>query len=148
MKKTMPQKIGCAKRRSFAYHNRMAAPFKNLKAWQHAHELAVECGKIVKTFPQADRGVIADQLLRASSSVPLNIAEGCTRRGSKEFRRSLDIARGSLAEVESALDLARDLGYLSTEDHNRISAIVIEASKTVWGLLRKVSLSLTRADPS
>ena len=126
----------------------MAAPFKNLKAWQHAHELAVACGKIVKTFPESDHGVIGDQLLRASSSVPLNIAEGCSRRGSKEFRRSLDIARGSLSEVESALDLARDLGYLSIEDYNRLYAIVIETSKTVWGLLRKVSLSLARPTDS
>jgi four helix bundle protein len=122
----------------------MPPPFKNLKAWQHAHRLAVECGKAVRTFPEHDRGVIADQLLRASSSVPLNIAEGCSRRGSREFRRYLDVARGSLAEVESALELARDLGYLGVEDHNRLAAIAIETSKTVWGLLRKVSLSVAR----
>jgi four helix bundle protein len=120
----------------------MAAPFKTLKAWQHAHRLAVECGKAAKLFPTHDRGVVADQLLRASSSVPLNIAEGCSRRGSREFRRSLDIARGSLAEVESALELAKDLGYLSTADYDRLAAIAIETSKTVWGLLRKVSLSV------
>lgn len=86
--------------------------------------------------------MIADQLLRAS--VPLNIAEGCSRRGSREFRRSLDVARGSLAEVESALELAKDLGYLNTEDYDRLTAIAIETSKTVWGLLRKVSLSAAR----
>lgn len=122
----------------------MAAPFKTLKAWQHAHRLAVECGKAVRAFPEQDLGVIADQLLRASSSVPLNIAEGCSRRGSREFRRSLDVARGSLAEVESALELARDLGYLNGEDYERLAAIAIETSKTVWGLLRKVSLSIAR----
>lgn len=122
----------------------MAAPFRTLKAWQHAHRLAVECGAAVRTFPAHDRGAIADQLLRASASVPLNIAEGCSRRGSREFRRSLDVARGSLAEVESALELAKDLGYLSAADYDRLAAIAIETSKTVWGLLRKVSLSVAR----
>jgi len=122
----------------------MAAPFRTLKAWQHAHRLAVECGKAIRTFPEQDLGVIADQLLRASASVPLNIAEGCSRRGSREFRRSLDVARGSLAEVESALELARDLGYLSSDEYERLAAIAVETSKTVWGLLRKVSLSVAR----
>lgn len=95
----------------------------------------------MRTFPKHDGGVVADQLLRASASVPLNIAVGCSRRGSREFRRSLDVARGSLAEVESALELARDLEYLSSDKYERIAAIAIETSKTVWGLLRKVSLS-------
>jgi four helix bundle protein len=117
------------------------APFRTLKAWQHAHKLAVDCGNAARTFPLHDRGVMADQLMRASASVPLNIAEGCSPRGSREFRRSLDIARGSLAEVESALELAKDLGYLSPDDYDRLQAGAVETSKTVWGLLRKVSLS-------
>ena len=115
------------------------APYQKLKAWQHSHRLAVECGKAVRGFPEHDRGVIAEQILRASSSVPLNIAEGATRRGSKEFRRFLDTARGSLAEVESALELAKDLGYLNDPEFERLSNIVVEASKTLWGLLRKIS---------
>ena len=79
--------------------------FRTLKVWQHAQRLAVECGRAVKRFPDADRGILGDQLKRAAISVPLNIAEGSARKGAKEFRRFLDTARGSLAEVQNALEL-------------------------------------------
>lgn len=119
-------------------------PFQNLKAWQHAHRLAVECGRLSRTFPPHDYTVLAKQLLRASISVQLNIAEGAARRGSREFRRFLDTARGSLAEVESALQLARDLGYVPNVEYERVEAIATETAKTLWGLLRKVGASPNR----
>jgi len=114
------------------------APFRTLKVWQHAQRLAIECARAAKRFPDADQKVLAEQLLRASSSVPLNIAEGSARKGSKEFRRFLDVARGSLAEVESALELAKDLEYIDAADYARLDAIATETAKTLWGLLRKV----------
>lgn len=120
------------------------APFRTLKVWQHAQRLAVECARAAKRFPDTDQQVLATQLLRASSSVPLNIAEGSARKGSREFRRYLDVARGSLAEVESALELARELEYLDAEDYGRLDAIATETAKTLWGLLRKVSDTATR----
>lgn len=113
-------------------------PFRSLKAWQHAQRLAVECARAAKRLPEGDQKVLAGQLLRASTSVPLNIAEGSARKGSKEFRRFLDVARGSLAEVESALELAKDLEYIDAPEYARLDAIATEAAKTLWGLLRKV----------
>jgi len=101
--------------------------------------LAVECHRAARRFPQEDRGILADQLVRAASSVPLNIAEGSARKGSKEFRRFLDIARGSLAEVQSAIELAKECGYLALPDYERLESIATETAKTLWGLLRKVS---------
>ncbi len=120
------------------------APFRTLKAWQHAQQLAIECGRAAKRFPDTDQKVLAVQLLRASSSVPLNIAEGSARKGSKEFRRFLDVARGSLAEVESALELAKELEYIDAADYARLDAIATETAKTLWGLLRKVGDTATR----
>jgi four helix bundle protein len=119
-------------------------PFRSLKVWQHAQRLAAECGRAAKRFPDVDQKVLAGQLLRASTSVPLNIAEGSARKGSKEFRRYLDIARGSLAEVESALDLARELEYIDATEYARLDAIATETAKTLWGLLRKVGDTATR----
>jgi four helix bundle protein len=112
--------------------------FRSLKAWQHAQRLAIECGKALRSFPDGRHNPVADQLLRACVSVPLNIAEGCARRGPKEFRRFLDTARGSLAEVQTALELAKELEYLSAPEYERLDAIATEAAKTVWGLLRKL----------
>jgi len=120
------------------------AAFRSLKVWQHAQKLAVECGKAVKRFPEDDRGILADQLKRAAFSVPLNIAEGSARKGAKEFRRFLDTARGSLAEVQNALELASEMEYLTRDEYERLDAIATETAKTLWGLLRKISDTANR----
>jgi len=113
--------------------------FRELRAWQVAKQLAVECTKAAQVFPGGIRHPLAEQLLRAAYSVPLNTAEGCGRRGARELRRFLDIARGSLLEVESALAIARELGYVPPQQFARLDALTSETGKTLWGLLRKVS---------
>ena len=115
------------------------APYKTLKAWQHAQRLAIECAKAAKQFPDFEQDALADQLRRASYSVVLNIAEGAARRGSREYRRFLDTANGSLAEVETALGVARDLEYVSPVDFARLEALSTETGKTLFGLLRKIT---------
>lgn len=115
------------------------APYRTLKAWQHAQRLAVECAKTAKQFPDYEQDALADQLRRASYSVVLNIAEGAARRGSREYRRFLDTANGSLAEVETALGVAHDLEYLTPAEFGRIEALATETGKTLFGLLRKIT---------
>ena len=112
---------------------------QKLKAWQHAQRLAVECVKAARRFPQYEQEALADQLRRACYSVPLNIAEGSARRGTREYRRYLDTAWASLAEVQTALEIARDVGYLELPDFGRLEALAVETSKTLYGLLRKIS---------
>jgi carbamoyl-phosphate synthase large subunit len=115
------------------------AHYKTLKAWQHAQRLAIDGVRISKSFPDYEQANLADQLRRACYSVPLNIAEGNTRYGSRESRRFLDTARGSLAEVETILELARELGYIGAADFGRLEALADETGRTLYGLLRKVS---------
>jgi four helix bundle protein len=122
-------------------------PYKTLKAWQHAERLAIECVKASKQFPDYEQTRLADQLRRASYSVVLNIAEGSSRRGSREYRRFLDTAKGSLAEVETALGLARQLEYLAPADFGRLEALATETGKTLFGLLRKISASASSLPP-
>jgi four helix bundle protein len=124
------------------------APYKTLKAWQHAERLAIECAKACRSFPDYEQLRLADQLRRASYSVVLNIAEGSSRRGSREYRRFLDTANGSLAEVETALGLALELEYLKPADFGRLEALATETGKTLFGLLRKISASAARLPPS
>jgi len=118
-------------------------PYRNLKAWEHAERLAVECVRASRGFPAFEQS-LADQLRRAAYSVPLNIAEGSAKRGSREYRRYLDTARGSLAEVETMLGMARSLGYLRPADFGRLEALATETSKTLYGLLRKITDSASR----
>ncbi len=111
-----------------------------LKAWQHAQRLAVECAKAAQGFPEfeQDKG-LADQLRRAGYSVPLNIAAGSSRKGSRDYRRFLDAAWGSLARVETAFAIARDIGYVQPAEFGRLEALATETSKTLFGLLRKIT---------
>ena len=123
------------------------APYKTLKAWQHAERLAIECYRASKKFPDYEQTRLADQLRRASYSVVLNIAEGSSRRGSREYRKFLDTAHGSLAEVETALGLARQLEYLEAAEFGRLEALATETGKTLFGLLRKITASASRLPP-
>lgn len=118
--------------------------FRSLKAWQHAQRLAVECARAARTFPDYEQGALADQLRRACYSVPLNIAEGCMRLGTREYRRYLDTARSSLAEVETIIELARDLEYVQPVGFARLEALASETGRTLYGLLRKVSQSVPK----
>ena len=118
-----------------------------LKAWLHAQRLAVACAKAANRFPDVEQTALADQLRRACYSVPLNIAEGTSRKGTREYRKFLDTAWGSLAEVQSALAIARDVGYLEPAEFGRLEALATETSKTLFGLLRKISQAADRPKP-
>jgi four helix bundle protein len=124
------------------------AHYKTLKAWQHAQRLAIECVKAARGFPDYEQHALADQLRRACYSVPLNIAEGNTRLGSREYRRFLETARGSLAEVETIIEMARELDYIRPAEFGRLEALVNETGRTLYGLLRKVSGAAMRIPSS
>ncbi|PYP06230.1 MAG: four helix bundle protein [Gemmatimonadetes bacterium] len=113
--------------------------FKDLKAWQHARALAVLSNAAIARLPESEKDGLANQWKRASYSVALNIAEGASRRGSKEFRRFLDIARASLHEIEAILELVLALDYFRPEELAKVQAVREECAKTVYGLLRKLS---------
>jgi four helix bundle protein len=89
--------------------------FRRLEVWQRALTLAVTIERESRRFPRSDRGVIAAQLRRAALSIPANIAEGCGRNSRNETIRFLRIASGSATEVESHLEVATGLGYLSAK---------------------------------
>src|SRR6266852_5099065 len=112
--------------------------FKDLKAWQHARSLVVLSKAAIARLPEAESAALADQWRRASYSVVLNIAEGASRRGSKEFRRFLEIARSSLHEIEAIVDVALALEYFRPEELAKLQATREECAKTVYGLLRKL----------
>jgi len=72
----------------------------------------------------------------------LNIAEGASRRGAKDFRRHLDIARASLDEIEAIIDLAVGLSYLRQDEVAKVTAVRDECARTVFGLIRKLGIPI------
>ena len=119
--------------------------YRKLKAWEHAQRLAVESSRAARRFPVYEQEVLADQLRRAGYSIPLNVAEGAGRRGNKALHRQLDLARASLAELETIVDLAHDLGYIDNQTHARLTELATDTGKTLYGLLRKVSNETTES---
>ncbi len=114
------------------------APYRNLNAWKHAQHLAVECAKLARGFPPYEQEALADELRHSSYRVPISIADGIARKGTRGCRVAFDNARAALAEVETILEIGRDLGYVDASTYARIEAVATEASKTLYGFMRKV----------
>lgn len=91
--------------------------FRDLRVWQDGIRLVTECYRVTRTFPDDERFGLVNQLRRSAVSVPANIAEGWGRQSTKDYLRYLAIANGSLAELETHLEIAAALGFLSQEAH-------------------------------
>ena len=109
-------------------------PFERLDAWQACHELALAVYRATDDFPKSERYGIVSQTRRAAFSIPANIAEGCAKRGPREFRRFLDIALGSMSELTYALLFAREIGILSKEKWQELDSIRERAGRLTWRL--------------
>lgn len=94
--------------------------FKNLVVWQKSMELVKRVYALVKTFPVEERYALSDQLRRAVTSIPSNIAEGNGRAGNKDYAHFIAIARGSLYETLTQLEIARSLGYIGEGEGARV----------------------------
>jgi len=114
-------------------------PYERLTAWKVAHEFAVAVYRTTHSFPKSELYGLTSQMRRAAFSVPANIAEGSAKRGSAEFRRFLDIAVGSFAEVSYAMVCARDVGILTRDDFDRLEAPRAKVGKLTWGLYSSIA---------
>ena len=94
--------------------------FTNLTTWQRAHRLVLEIYKETRSFPPEERYGLTNQVRRSAASVPANIAEGAGRRTDTDFARFVDYALGSVNETQYHLLLARDLGLITSETHERL----------------------------
>lgn len=94
--------------------------FEEIRAWQEARELSCLVYQVTRQTTFSKDFGLKDQLQRAAVSVASNIAEGFARNGNKEFVKFLWIAKGSAAEVQSQLYVAKDVGYISDSDFERI----------------------------
>jgi four helix bundle protein len=114
-------------------------PYERLTAWQLCYDLALEVYRSTAGFPKHELYGVTSQARRAAFSAAANIAEGSAKRGAREFRRFLDIAIGSLAELAFILRLARDLEYLTSDQWNRLDELRRRAGFLTWRLYRSIS---------
>ena len=109
----------------------MTNSFKNIKAWQYAHQFVIDVYRTTKVFPSEERFGVCSQFQRAAVSIPANIAEGYKRLSKQEKLRFLNIAQGSLEECRYYILLSKDLGYIEAAIYNDLNN---EVEKTSWYL--------------
>lgn len=122
-----------------------AAPIKShrdLIVWQKAMDLVVLVYKATELFPKHELYGLTNQIRRAASSVPANIAEGQGRRSKSEFRQFLGNARGLLLELDTHLELALRVNYLTASQHERLREHLEEVGRILNGLLRSLASDL------
>jgi four helix bundle protein len=112
--------------------------FTDLQVWQKGHALALKLYRLSRSFPPDERFGLTSQLRRAAVSVAANIAEGSKRRTRPEYARFLNLAEGSIAEVEYLLMLARDLEYLPLLPARQSIDEATEIARMLHGLRAKV----------
>ena len=111
--------------------------YKDLIVWQKAMDLVEMVYQVTKSFPKEELYGLTSQVRRAAISIPSNIAEGHARNSTAEYKNFLSIARGSLAEVETQLLIARRLGYINAEKLDQLISLQMEVNKMTNALINK-----------
>ena len=114
--------------------------YKDLKVWEKAHQFTLMVYEVSKLFPKEELYGLTNQLRRAASSTPANIAEGCGKNTKADFANFLNIALGSANESEYFILLAKDLTYINTEKFEMLSKLVNEIKAMLIALIAKVRL--------
>ena len=115
----------------------MKRDFRELIVWQKSMEMVTEIYRQTKLFPKEEVYGLTSQLRRAAVSVPSNIAEGQGRLTIGEFRQFLGNSKGSLAEVETQILIARNLGYL--DDPEPLLKQTSEVARLLNGLFKSLT---------
>lgn len=110
--------------------------FEDIVAWQKSRELVRDVYTVMRAIK--DFG-FRDQIQRAAVSIMNNIAEGFERRGDKQFKQYLVIAKASNAEVRSMLYVGKDLQYIDDQTFQRLTALSTEISKMIGSLIRHLN---------
>lgn len=109
--------------------------YKELVVWQKAMELVKRVYQLSKQFPADERYALTDQIRRAVVSIPSNIAEGNGRASNADYAHFLSIARGSLFETMTQLQVAKDLGYIA--DYSDCEQLFGEIGRMLTSMMKK-----------
>lgn len=121
--------------------------YRDLIVWKEGVRLSCDVYRLTAAFPKHEQFGLTSQLRRCSVSIPSNIAEGHARLSTREFVRHVSMALGSRAELETQLEIARELGYVHPDV---IGASLIQADrlgKQLRSLSKSLRLRIQQADP-
>ena len=120
----------------FGIRDEVARPHQRLDVWQDAMALVEAIYRFSRAFPIAERYALTSQMRRAAISVPSNLAEGAARRSTQDYLRFLSIARGSLSELDTQIEIAHRLGFASLSDE--LTALVDRVFAKLNALIRSL----------
>jgi len=112
--------------------------YRGMIAWQRAMDLTVDVYSVTRSLPDIERFGLISQMQRAASSIPANIAEGYGRGSDADFSHFLSIAYGSLCELETFVQLALRLEYISAELYDRLLDITSSTARVLYGLKKRL----------
>ena len=109
--------------------------YRQLIVWQKSVALATHIYSLTRNFPQEERYGLLSQMRRAAVSIPSNIAEGRSRNSRKDFIQFLHIALGSVAELETQLEIAMQILYVKKVDYNEVMAHTMALKRMLFKML-------------
>ena len=112
--------------------------FKKLDIWKNAIELVKQVYRLSDKLPLEEKFGLRSQITRAVISIPSNIAEGCSRNSENEFKRFLEIAMGSLFEVETHLIITQELEFIESQKLEIIFGLIKKEAKMMNSLINKI----------
>ncbi len=120
--------------------------YRNLIVWQKAMILVTEIYKATQSFPRREDYGLTSQARRCAVSIPSNIAEGYGRHSRNEYVRFLQIASGSLYELQTQLEIAFNLGYLKRDDFERLFEMTREIERMLSSLIKRLNEGSGQSD--
>ena len=119
----------------------MDKPHRKLDVWNESIALVKVVYELTGGFPRREEYGFRSQIRRAAVSIPGNIAEGAARKSPKEFIRFLHIARGSISELDTYIEIAKQLGYIDNESFERTDKRMISVNKMLASLTNSLKKS-------
>jgi four helix bundle protein len=116
--------------------------YQDLNVWKEGMRLTLLVYKLTSCFPDHERFGLVSQMRRCSVSVPSNIAEGHARLSTREYVRHVSIALGSLAELETQLHLAKELGYATSDSFAELISKTSQLGKQLRNLVKSLQSRL------
>ena len=137
--KGIRHKLICvAARPNFNIDERGMKSYRDLIVWQKSMNLVTQVYQAIRSFPKEEMYGLTNQIRRCAVSVPSNMAEGYGRQASGDYIRHLQISRGSLFELQTQLEICRNIQYLSKREYDDLFELCNEIERMLNSLIKKL----------
>ena len=113
-------------------------PHRKLDVWKKSMDFVKHVYRATETFPKSEIYGLSSQMRRAAVSIPSNLAEGAARKGKKEFSQYLNIAQGSISEIDTQIELSFILNFIEEKLYNDLMDELNTISKMLFGLSKSL----------